>query len=75
MNPDGSPFLTDDGNPYLHVEGLVTPTTDIAALDQWLKCIPGVVETGLFIGMASRGLIARVDGTFGNMTAGTTYEG
>jgi hypothetical protein len=35
MNPDGSPFVTDDGNPYLHVTGLVTPTTDIAALDHW----------------------------------------
>jgi len=75
MNPDGSPFLTDDGNPYLHVTGLVTPTTDIAALDRWMHSIPGVVETGLFIGMASVGLIARVDGSFGTMTAGTTFEG
>jgi ribose 5-phosphate isomerase A len=65
-NADGSAFLTDNGNPYLHctfrgeaANQLLNP----GALDGVLTRIPGIVETGLFIGMASEVIVARVDGT------------
>jgi ribose 5-phosphate isomerase A len=65
-NADGSVFLTDNGNPYLHCtfggeagHQLANP----GALDGAIKKISGVVETGLFIHMASEVIVARVDGT------------
>ncbi|HUO09532.1 MAG TPA: ribose-5-phosphate isomerase RpiA [Phycisphaerae bacterium] len=67
-NPDGSPFLTDNGNPYLHC--LFTSGKagnhqlhDPYALDLALHHIPGVVETGLFINMANEVIVAHADGT------------
>ena len=65
-NPDGSPFLTDNANPYLHCAfagGRERSLHDPAALEQVLRTLPGVVETGLFIAMAHEVLIARFDGT------------
>jgi ribose 5-phosphate isomerase A len=65
MNADGSAFLTDNGNPYLlcyfGVEGK-RQLADAAGLDGVLHHIPGVVETGLFIGMAAEVMVAKVDG-------------
>lgn len=46
----GLPFVTDNGN-YL-VDLTVPPIEDPAALDRELRAIPGVVETGLFVGRA-----------------------
>lgn len=46
----GLPFVTDNGN-YV-VDVTVTPLADAAALDRELGAIPGVVETGLFVGRA-----------------------
>jgi ribose 5-phosphate isomerase A len=64
-NADGSPFITDNGNPYLHAvfqhDG-ATPLADPAALDLALHSIPGVVETGLFINMVDEVLVAYADG-------------
>jgi ribose 5-phosphate isomerase A len=67
-NPDGSPFLTDNGNPYLHclfTNGNVNnhQLHDPYALDLALHHIPGVVETGLFINMAHEVIVAHADGT------------
>jgi ribose 5-phosphate isomerase A len=70
-NPDGSPFLTDNGNPYLHAAFHANGSTQIpdpAALDRALHAIPGIVETGLFIDMADEVLIAYADGRIEHRT-------
>ncbi len=48
---DGTPFVTDNGN---HILDCALAIPDPAALDSRLARIPGVVETGLFIGIATR---------------------
>lgn len=52
---DGTPFVTDNGNHIL--DARVAPIENPRALEQSLRAIPGVVETGLFLGMASTVLI------------------
>ncbi len=49
--PDGAPFVTDNGN---HIIDCALDIDDPAALDARLSAIPGVVETGLFVGIATR---------------------
>jgi len=56
-----SPVLTDEGN-YI-VDCRMGRIEDAAALATTLSAIPGVVEHGLFLGMASRALIGSADGT------------
>lgn len=58
--PAGKPFVTDGGNYILDCAASRIP--DPAALAAALKRIPGVVEDGLFIGMASALVIGRADG-------------
>lgn len=59
-SPDGSPFRTDGGN---HVaDCTVEPIGDPAALDRRLRAVVGVVETGLFVGLASRLIAATPSG-------------
>ena len=53
---DGVPFRTDAGNFILDLTA--GPIADAAALDRALHAIPGVVETGLFIGRADVVLVA-----------------
>ena len=45
-----APFVTDNGN--LVLDAAVGPIADPAGLDATLRAIPGVVGTGLFVGMA-----------------------
>jgi ribose 5-phosphate isomerase A len=45
-----APFVTDNGN--LILDAAVGPIADPAGLDATLRAIPGVVGTGLFVGMA-----------------------
>jgi ribose 5-phosphate isomerase A len=52
---DGQPFVTDNGNQILDCG--ISPIPDPAALEQSILSIPGVVGTGLFIGMADTVLI------------------
>jgi ribose 5-phosphate isomerase A len=56
----GKPFLTDGGNLILdcHFGRIDEPEE----LDEALKLIPGVVENGLFIGIADLAVIAGADG-------------
>jgi len=61
-NSDGSPFLTDNGNPYLHCRFGPEALTDPEKLELALRVMPGVVETGLFIGMANEVIVAKLDG-------------
>lgn len=62
---DQKPFVTDNGNLVLDIR------TDLisnpVALDQKLKSIPGVVDNGLFIGIAKVAYIAMKDGTIKEM--------
>lgn len=54
-DPDGGPHVTDNDNHVLHVK--VGPIADPAGLDRALKDIPGVVGTGLFVGMADQVIV------------------
>ena len=59
--PDGEPIRTDNGNLLLDCtfpEGIADP----AELETRLRQRPGVVGTGLFLGMASDVLVAEADG-------------
>ena len=55
--PDGSPYLTDNGNPILDCS--FGKIEDPAALARTLSDMPGVVEHGLFIGLAKLALVGR----------------
>jgi ribose 5-phosphate isomerase A len=59
-NPDGRPFVTDEGNYILHCrfDGIADP----AALDAKLLTRAGVVGTGLFLGIADQVIIGRPTG-------------
>jgi len=57
---DGAPFRTDAGNAIYDLA--CGPIADAPALDAALHAIPGVVETGLFIGRADVVLVARDTG-------------
>jgi ribose 5-phosphate isomerase A len=56
------PFVTDNGNEILDLRPS-WPVTDPSGLDQELRAIPGVVETGLFCGLAHRVFVGLPDGT------------
>lgn len=56
---DGQPFTTDEGNYIL--DYACGPITDPEALDVTLLRIPGVVDHGLFLGMARRAIVAHKD--------------
>jgi ribose 5-phosphate isomerase A len=55
--PDGSSYLTDNGNQILDCSFGKIP--DPEALARKLSGIPGIVEHGLFIGLASVALVGR----------------
>jgi ribose 5-phosphate isomerase A len=52
---DGQPFVTDNGNLILDCK--IMPIADPAALEQRILAIPGVVDAGLFLGMADLVLV------------------
>lgn len=49
------PFVTDNGNYIL--DCAISPLSDPGGFGQSIRAIPGVVETGLFLGMADIALI------------------
>lgn len=57
---DGRPFVTDSGNHILDCAFGSIP--DAESLDEALKLIPGVVDNGLFIGIADIAVVAGPDG-------------
>lgn len=57
---DGKPFVTDSGNFIL--DCAFGSIGDPEALDETLKYIPGVVENGLFLGLADAAILAGPDG-------------
>ncbi len=52
---DGQPFVTDNGNQILDCS--ISPLSDPAVFERAILEIPGVVGTGLFIGMADTVLV------------------
>lgn len=64
-NQDGSNCITDEGNLILDCSGLLIE--DPAAMAEKLDSIVGVVEHGLFLGMAKMALIARDGGVVERM--------
>jgi ribose 5-phosphate isomerase A len=66
--PDARRRETDEGEPYLTDEGhyildcVLAEDADPGRLDLTLKQVAGVVEHGLFLGMAERALLGRPDG-------------
>jgi ribose 5-phosphate isomerase A len=58
--PGAQPYVTDNGN-YIY-DAQLRPGSDVAALERELKGTLGVVETGLFLGMAERAFVASPDG-------------
>lgn len=56
----GAPWMTDAGNFIFDVR--VGPMAEPKTIDQALRAIPGVVETGLFVGRADLVIVAGDDG-------------
>lgn len=57
---DGGDYITDNGN--LILDCAVREIHNPARLDRDLLAVPGVVGTGLFVGLATTVLVARADG-------------
>lgn len=57
---DGRPWRTDSGNFLYDLH--VGPIDDPAELDRRLRALPGVVETGLFVGRADQVVVAGENG-------------
>ena len=57
---NGEPYLTDEGHHLLDCN--LPPGIDLDALDGDLRRMPGVLEHGLFAGMAERALLGLPDG-------------
>ncbi len=58
---DGKPFVTDNGNQILDC-GFGAGIQDAPALERAIDAVPGVVESGLFIGLAHALVIGAADG-------------
>jgi ribose 5-phosphate isomerase A len=57
---DGQLFVTDNGNHILDCR--ITPISDAVRMELDIRAIPGVVGTGLFLGMADTVLVGEEDG-------------
>lgn len=65
---DGAPVRTDNGNEILDLR-LPRPLYNPGELHERLKRRTGVVETGLFVGLAERVVVADADGPVRELTA------
>jgi ribose 5-phosphate isomerase A len=61
LGEDGEPYVTDEG--HLILDCALPAVPDLAALGRDVKQVPGVVEHGLFIGMAESALLGHPDGS------------
>lgn len=59
---DGQPFVSDNGN-FIVDCAYAGGIEDPAFLHDALNAIPGVIDNGLFVGMANRVIVARTDGS------------
>ena len=62
VGADGRPYRTDNGNELLDLAP-VRPIQDAVVTAQALEAPTGVVETGIFVGLASVVLVGHPDGT------------
>jgi ribose 5-phosphate isomerase A len=60
LREDGDSYVTDEG--HFILDCTLPGDADLESLDHSLKQLPGVVEHGLFIGLASQALLGRPDG-------------
>lgn len=60
LKADGQPFVTDSGN--FIIDCAFGRIDDPEALDEALKLVPGVVESGLFLGLADAAIVAGPEG-------------
>jgi len=60
LREDGEPYLTDES--HFILDAPIPAEADIDLLARSLATVPGVVETGLFLGLAQRALLGRPDG-------------
>ena len=66
---DDGPYLTDEGHYIL--DCVLPADADPDAVDLELKRMPGVLEHGLFIGLAERAFLGRADGGVDVLERGT----
>ncbi|HZY69610.1 MAG TPA: ribose-5-phosphate isomerase RpiA [Thermoplasmata archaeon] len=64
-----SGWRTDNGNEILDLAP-ATPLADAAKTERDLRAMPGVVETGIFVGLAHRVVVGRADGTVRELPSG-----
>jgi ribose 5-phosphate isomerase A len=69
LRDEGQEYVTDEG--HLILDCVIPADADIDALGAAVKQVPGVVEHGLFIGMAERALLGRDDGSVEVLVAGS----
>jgi ribose 5-phosphate isomerase A len=60
LREDGEAYVTDEG--HLILDCAIPGEANVDSLGAAIKQVPGVVEHGLFIGMAERALLGRDDG-------------
>jgi ribose 5-phosphate isomerase A len=61
LREDGEAYVTDEG--HLILDCALPAEGDVEALVRSVKQVPGVVEHGLFVGLAERALLGRPDGS------------
>jgi ribose 5-phosphate isomerase A len=61
LREDGEAYVTDEG--HLILDCAIPGEANVDSLGAAIKQVPGVVEHGLFIGMAERALLGRDDGS------------
>ena len=57
---DGQPFITDNGN--MIIDCRFVRIDDPAAMESKINLVPGVVDNGLFVGLASKVMVGSEDG-------------
>ncbi|HKG26241.1 MAG TPA: ribose 5-phosphate isomerase A, partial [Thermomicrobiales bacterium] len=65
---DGSPFVSDGGHYVL--DCVTGPITDVNELAGAIKAITGVVDHGIFAGLADRAMVVDPDGTVRTLKRG-----
>lgn len=61
VGADGAPFLTDNANELLDLSP-PRPVSDPAGAERALRAPTGVIETGIFVGLADRVVVGHPDG-------------
>jgi ribose 5-phosphate isomerase A len=63
LREDGEAYVTDEGHFILDCELASPGSGDAGALGAAVKQVPGVVEHGLFVGLADQALLGLPDGS------------